>query len=204
MRKLLVLALLGVVLAIVDQGARIFAEGELAARAEEAATDESGASAEITSFPFLGRLAASGSVEHVRVRVEGPRAGPLRLATVVVDASGVTLDRGRLASGQVRLEGIERGTVTAEVDGGALAEVVKLPVRVADGAVQVEVGGATVTAAASVDDGSLVLRVSGLPALRVPVVRTALIPCAVTTLAVVGDRVRLACEVDELPAALRR
>lgn len=204
MRKLLVLAVLAVVLAIVDQGARVFAEGELAARAREAATDESGAAADITSFPFLGRLAASGSVERVQVRVDGARAGPLRLAAVVVDASGVVLDRSRLASGQVRLEGIDRGSVAVEVDGGALAEVLDVPVRVADGAVQVEVGGATLTATAEVDDGTLVLRVAGLSALRVPVVRTALIPCAVTTLAVVGDRVRLACEVDELPDALRR
>lgn len=204
MRKLVALALLGVVLAVVDQGARLFAEGELVAQARQAATDESAASAEIDSFPFLARLATSGAVARVRVRVDGPRAGPLRLASVVVDASGVRLDRGRLVSGQVRLEDIERGSVAVEVDGGALADVLKVPVAVADGLVRIGVRGATVTAGVEVDDGVLVLLVSGLPALRVPIVRTALVPCAVTSLSVVGDRLRLACEVDELPPALRR
>lgn len=204
MRKLVALALLGVVLLALDQGARLFAEGKLAARAREAATDESGASADVDSFPFLGRLAASGSIEGVRVQVDGPRAGPLRLARVVVEASGVSLDRSGLVSGEVRLEDIERGSVAVELDGGALGEVLELTVTVDDGAVRVGVGGAMVTAAAAVDDGTLVLRVAGLGVLRVPVVRTALIPCAVTTLAVAGDRIRLGCEVDELPPALRR
>lgn len=204
MRKVIVLALLGVVLAAVDQGARVFAEAELAARAGEAATDESATSASITSFPFLGRLLVSGSVAEVRVRVDGPTAGGLRLSTVVVEASGVALDRSRLTSGQVRVEDIDSGSVAVEVDGAALAEAVNLPVTIGDGRVGIGVGGATVTADAAIEDGSLVLRVAGAPALRVPVVRTALVPCAVTTLAVVGERVRLACEVDELPEALRR
>lgn len=204
MRKVIVLALLGVVLAAVDQGARLFAEAKLAARAGEAATGESATSASITSFPFLGRLLVSGSVAEVRVRVDGPRAGGLRLSTVVVEASGVALDRSRLTSGEVRVEDIDSGSVAVEVDGEALAEAVNLPVTVGDGRVGVGVGGATVTADAEVEDGALVLRAAGAPALRVPVARTGLAPCAVTTLAVVGDRVRLACEVDELPEVLRR
>jgi hypothetical protein len=203
-RKLIVLALVGVVLVAVDQGARIFAEGKLAARAGEAASDESATSASITSFPFLGRLLVSGTVPKVRVRVDGPRAGALRLSTVVVEASGVALDRSRLTSGEVRVEDIDSGSVAVEVDGAALAEAVNLPVTIGDGRVGIGVGGATVAADAELEDGTIVLRVAGVPALRVPVVRTELVPCRVTTLAIVGDRVRLACEVDELPEALRR
>lgn len=204
MRKLVVLVLLGVVLVAVDQGVRVLAEGQLAARAGKAATDESTTSASITSFPFLGRLLVSGSVAKVRVRVDGARAGGLRLSTLVVEASGVALDRSGLTSGEVRVEDIASGSVAVEVDGAALAEAVNLPVTIGDGRVGIGVSGATVTADAEIEDGSLVLRVAGLPALRVAVVRNELVPCSVTTLAIVADRVRLACEVDELPEALRR
>ena len=204
MRKLVVLALLAVLLLGVDEGLRLFAEQQLAGRAREMATDEDAADADIASFPFLGRLLVSGSVPRVRIRVRRPRAGPLRLATVVVDASGVVLDRRALMSGDVRLEEIDRGSVHVEIDGGMLSESLGVPVTVRDGAVLVGVRGASVPARAEATDGALVLRVAGLPVLRVVLPRLPLVPCAVTTVTVEGDRVRLGCEVDELPAALRR
>jgi hypothetical protein len=203
-RKLVLLGLVAVVLVVADQSARVAAEGRLASRARDAATDEDSATADITSFPFIGRLFISGSVPRVRVRVEGPRAGPLRLAAVVVDASGVVLDRGRLVRGDVRVEDIDRGSVAVEIDGAALAETLRLPVTVRDGQVRLSVGGVAVPAAAEVDDGTLVLRVGGLPAFRVPVVRTPLVPCTLATLTVTNDRVRMSCQMDELPSALRR
>lgn len=204
MRKLVVLGLLAVLLLVVDQGARLVVEDRLEARARQAATDEDAAHAGITSFPFLGRLLLSGSVPRVRVRVDRPRAGPLRLAAVVVEAFGVEVDRGGLASGRVRLEDIDRGSVSVEIDGAALADTLGLPVTVDGGEVLVGLEGISVPARLDVGDGALVLRVAGARALRVPVVRTPLIPCAVTSVAVEGDRVRLSCEVDELPPALRR
>ena len=204
MHKLVLLGLLALVLVVVDHGARLAAEGKLASRAGDAATDEDSATADIESFPFLGRLLASGSVDRVRVRVQAPRAGPLRLAAVVVDASGVVVNRGGLMEGDVRVEGIDRGSVAVEIDGAALAETLRLPVTVNDGLVRVGVRGVSVPAAAEVDDGTLVLRVAGLPAFRVPVVRTSLVPCTLATLRVTGDRVRMSCEMDELPSALRR
>ena len=204
MRKLVLLGLVAVVLVVADQSARLAAEGRLASRARDAATDEDSATAAITSFPFLGRLFVSGSVARVRIRVDGPRAGPLRLAAVVVEASGVVLDRARLVQGDVRVQDIDRGSVAVEIDGAALAETLRLPVTVRDGQVRLDVGGVAVPAAAEVDDGTLVLRVGGLPAFRVPVVRTPLVPCTLATLTVTNDRVRMSCEMDELPSALRR
>ena len=204
MRKLVLLGLVAVVLLVADQSGRLAAEGRLASRARDAATDEDSATAAITSFPFLGRLLISGSVARVRIRVDGPRAGPLRLAAVVVEASGVVLDRGRLVQGEVRVEDIDGGSVAVEIDGAALAETLRLPVTVRDGQVRLGVGGVAVPAAAEVDDGTLVLRAGGLPAFRVPVVRTPLVPCTLATLTVTNDRVRMSCEMDELPSALRR
>ncbi len=205
MRKLLALAVLAVLLLAADQGARVVAEGKLASRAREAAGGPDSAAATITSFPFLGRLLASGSVPHVAVRVTGARAGPLRLAAVDVDAWGVSLDRGSLLSGDVRIKDIERGVVAVELDASAITGVVDLPVEIADGKVLVGTGSVAVPATVTVDgDGALVLSVGGLRTLRVPVARTPLFPCAATSVSVDDDRVRLTCEVDELPAVLRR
>ena len=205
MRKLLALAMLVLVLLAVDQAARVFAEGKLAARAREAAGGPESADAAITSFPFLGRLTASGSVERVAVRVVGASAGPLRVAAVEVEAWGVSLDRSSLLSGEVRLHDIDRGVVAVELDASAITDVVNLPVRITDGIVRVGNEAVGVNAGVTVDaGGALVLRVAGLRTLTVPVVRTPLIPCSATEVTVRGDRVRLSCEVVELPAALRR
>jgi len=206
MRKLPALGVLVVLLLGVDQGARLVAQGALASRAREAARDPDSADATITSFPFLGRLLASGSVPRVDVRVTGAAAGPLRLAAVEVEASGVVLDRGALLSGDVRVKAIHRGRVTVELNGMGLTDAVKLPVTIGDGKVRVgREGGVGVAADVEVNrSGSLVLRLAGLPALTVPVVRTPLVPCAATSVSVEGDRVLLSCEVDEFPAALRR
>ena len=205
MRKLLALGVLVLLLLIADQAARVVAEGKLASRARVAAGDSASADATIASFPFLGRLLASGSVPRVTVRVTGAEAGPVRLAAVEVEATGVALDRSALLSGKVRLHGIAGGAVAVELDSAALTETLKVPVTIADGKVLVGRGAVAVEATAEVSRaGSLVLRLARLPALTVPVVRTPLIPCAATTVGVRDDRVRLSCEVDELPAVLRR
>lgn len=205
MRKLLALAFVVLLLLVADQAARVVAEAKLATRAREAARSPDSADATITSFPFLGRLLLSGSVPRVKVRVTGAEAGPLRLAVVEVEGTGVALDRSALLSGGIRLQGIETGVVAVELDGAALTEALHVPVSVAGGKVLVGAGPAAVEAGVEVNRaGTLTLRLAGLPALTVPVVRTPLIPCAVTVVSVRGDRARLSCQVDELPAVLRR
>lgn len=205
MRRLLLVAVLAALALGLDQGLRLVAAGQLASRAREAARDPESAEATITSFPFVGRLLVSGGVPRVRVRVTGAAAGPLRLAAVEVEGSGVRVDRSALLSGAVRLEGIDRGSVTVELDSRAISEAVGVPVVVADGRMQVGTGAVKAGAGVEVDrDGSLVLRAAGLSGLRVPVARSPLVPCAATSVSVRGDRVRLRCDVDALPAPLRR
>lgn len=208
MRRLVALSAVLVLAAAADQGARVLAEAQLADRARRAADGAGGgaqARASIASFPFLGRLAVSGSIARVRVRVERSLAGPLRLAAVEVDARGVKLDRSRLLAGRVEMEGIDAGTVSVELDGPALSEALKVPVTVAGGRVATRVRGVGVSARPEVDaDGSLVLRVAGVPGLTVPLDRVPLAPCAATSVAVAGDRVRLSCRMDRLPPVLRR
>lgn len=204
MRKLAVLGVVVLLLVAIDQAARLYAESQLEARALEAGSGSATAAASIRSFPFLGRLLVSGSVPEADVRVTGTWVGPLRLAAVEVEASGVELDRDAMLAGDVRLDGIHRGRVTVELDATAITEVLDLPVTISDDVVQVARAGVPVAATVALDDGTLVVRVAGLPAVRVPVGDTPLVPCAATGVSVAGGRVRLTCEVDELPAVLKR
>ena len=188
-----------------DLAARLVAENKLASRAEEAVSDAGSADAAISSFPFVGRLLASSSIPRVQVRVNGGRAGPLRLAAVVVDAHGVELDRAALLSGRVRVDDIDSGTLAVELDSRALSDTLKVPVAIADGRVKVNVRNVDLDAAIETGrSGSLVLRVARLQAFTVPVPRTPLLACAATKAEVHDDRVRLSCDIDRLPAPLRR
>ena len=204
MRKLVALGVLVMVLIAIDQVARLYAENQLAARAREAGDGSASAEASIRSFPFLGRLLVSGSVPEAEVRATGTRVGPLRVAVVEVEASGVELDRDAMLVGDVRLDAIDRGRVTVELDGAALTEALDLPVTISDGVLRVARAGVPVSASVALDQGDLVVDVAGLPAVRVPVGDTPLVPCAATGVSIAGGRVRLSCEVDELPAVLKR
>ena len=204
MRRLVVLAVVAMVLLVIDQAARLYAEDQLAQRARDAGNGAESAEASIRSFPFLGRLVVSGSVPHAEVRVTGTRVGPLRLAAVEVEASGVQLDRDAMLVGDVRLDAIDRGRVTVGLDAGALTEALNLPVTIADGVVRVARAGVPVNASVALVGGALVVDVAGLPAVRVPIGRTPLVPCAATGVSIAGARVWLTCEVDELPAVLKR
>lgn len=202
MRKLLVAAVLVALLLGADQAARVVTERRLAERARQAATVQS-AWADISSFPFLGRIFWSGTVREVHVRVTGVQAGPLRLTAVRVDAWGVRLKRDFMFGGRVQVEAIERGMVTVELDGPALSDALHVPVYVEGDRVRVG-RGVAVAAAVRVDRrGTLTLEVAGLPTLTVPAWSTPLVPCTATMAGIVGDRVRLACSVDQLPALLR-
>lgn len=205
MRKLVVAVIILGLLAVLDQVPRLVAESKLESRAQEAGPGADSADASITSWPFVGRLLALGEMSRVAVRAHGVNAGPLRLASVEVRATGVVLDRTALLSGDVRLEGIRQGTVTVELDAASLTRTLRVPVSIGDGRLRVEVGGAAVATRVDLGrDGSLVLRAGRLPALTLPIVRTPLNPCAATRVAIEVDRVLLSCELDELPAVLRR
>lgn len=203
MRKLLFLGLLAALLGGADLAAKAVAEKRIEERAAEAAGPGATSSAEISSFPFLGRLLVSGTVTEVEVRTEGVEAGPLTLRAILVNLEGVQLDRDALFGGDVRLRDIDSGTVTVELDGGVLSRVLALPVTVEEGTVNVKVAGRKVAARAEVRDGALALEVAGLAAVTVPIVRTELSPCMVASVEVRGDRVLLSCRVADVPPAFQ-
>ncbi len=204
MRKFLALGMVLTVIVAVDQGARVFAENKLEEKARTEVRGASSVDASISSFPFLGRLLVSGSVSTVEVRAERAALSDLLSAAVSVDMRGVQLDRDDLFTGKVRLKGIDTGTITIEIDAAGLNRVLKLPVEIAGGEVRLTVAGRTLASRAAMDAGTLVLEAAGLRTLRVPIGRSGLLNCVAATAEVVGDVIRLTCQVDEVPPALRR
>ncbi len=189
-----------------DLAVRSAAEGQIRGRVAAAlpagATIAGPTTAEIDSFPFLGRLLTSGEVSRIRVAAADVTVEGLTFAKVGVDLRRVTFDRDRLLSGRkVVLSTLTRGTATAEVTQEQLSERLGLDVTLLTGKAQVQVAGQTVTAAASVTDNTLRLSVTGLsvPALRIP--KLPLVPC-VADVVILPGRIRLTCSVDEVPAAL--
>ncbi|MDP9404714.1 MAG: DUF2993 domain-containing protein [Actinomycetota bacterium] len=204
MRKLLALGFVLAVLAGLDQGARVFAENKLEERARAEVRSAASVDASISSFPFLGRLLVSGSVPRVEVRAERSALSDLLTGAVNVDLRGVELERDALFSGRVRLQGINGGTITVELDAAALGRALKLPVSIAGGEVLVTLASRTVSARAAVDAGALVLDVAGLRTFRVPIARNGLVNCTAVAAEVAGSTIGLTCQVDEVPPALRR
>ena len=184
--------------------ARHLAANRIEARARNEVPEVGSIEAEIDSFPFLPRLLAAGAAGDVQLRLSEVPTPAAQLTRVEVDLLDVELDRDALLSRQVSVNSIDRGTVTAELDAPSLSRALGRQVTLSGGEVHSRVGPTTVSARPAVgNDGALVLRFGPLR-LTVSLPRTKFLPCAATRVAVVGDRVRLSCEVKDVPPAVRR
>lgn len=191
-------------LGALDQGARLYAEGKLEDRVEQRLRGASNVEASISSFPFLGRLLVAGSVPEVGVVAERTAVGDLVAASVAVRLRGVQLSRDALYAGNARVEDIDSGEATIDLDIAALGRVLRVPLSISDAGVTVTIAGRALRAAPVVEGGDLVLRAAGVSPLRVPLARHALASCDAAGVRIAGGRVRLSCTVDDVPPALRR
>jgi hypothetical protein len=190
------------VLALADFAARQIAEEQIADRVAGVEGVQGQARVDITSFPFLGRLLASGTVDDVSVSLDDVRAERVRFATVAVHLDSVRINRGELLSGrQLVLEDVGRGVARADISQDELSRLIDLPVTLEQGRVGVRVGGQQVAATATVSDNVLRLTVAGtrLPALTIP--RLPLVPC-VADVELLPGRARLTCTLDRVPPEL--
>lgn len=187
-----------------DLTGRSIAEDRIEERARAAAAEAGSVEADIESFPFLPPLLLGGSIRAVELRLEQVPTSALQLSAVEADLKGVKVDRDALFSGQAKLESVDRATLSVELDAASLSRALRVPVSIGDGAVRANLGRVTVRARPEVArDGSLVLRATRPVPLRVRVPRTRLVDCAPTHAAVVGQRVRLSCQMEHVPAVLR-
>jgi hypothetical protein len=195
-------AVLVVALLVADVTARTLAEDALAARVKAAVPSASTTSAQVRSFPFLGRLLTSGRVPEVDAAVGDITVQGLRFASIAVALHGVQVDRDQLLRDRrVVLEKIDRGRVEARVTADALTEALGVPITLEQGRASVTIAGHTLGAELSVENGRLVVGVAGfsLPTIHVT---APLLPC-VANARIDPGVVLLTCDFTEIPAELR-
>lgn len=168
-----------------DVAARGIAGDELTSRVHAAVQrTDAGAgdtAASIDSFPFVGRLVATGEIARVTVHQDAVTARGITFTSVDVDLHGVRIDRGQLVRHRrVELTGIDRGSVTAVVP---LGELLRL-------------AGSAVTGGVRLDHGVLVVG-----EVRLDLAGAPLLPC-VSRLRFEGAAVALTCTLHDPPVEL--
>jgi hypothetical protein len=204
-KLLVLLAILAVALGFGDVIARRYAERQLARRISDKVT-ASAVHVTIASFPFLGRLAAAGTVSRIRAQAKGVSSGDYTFDTIVVTARDVRIDRGALVRHRlVRLKGISSGTVIAdmteaEVDKAIASRFPGADITLGNGTAQATVAGVRLTGQVTVVNGQLRVSADGLTA-TIPVPQLPLLPCVASATLTPGHLL-LSCTIHQVPAAL--
>ncbi|MGH8916860.1 MAG: hypothetical protein ACRD0H_00695 [Actinomycetes bacterium] len=201
MRKLVVLVLVLVIVAgllsIVDVTARAATETSVAHRIQ-GDVPGSQASVQISSFPFLGRLAASGNIPEATIDITNAAAGPVVFDHIHLQVHDLKVGVGHLLQRRITLESIRSADVTAEISQASLSRLSPIPITI--GAGTVGVAGIQIPAQLSVAGNRLVVTAG---AFRFPLVIPVLVvlPCMGGATLVPGA-VDFSCQTTSLPSAL--
>jgi hypothetical protein len=202
MRKLIVaviiVAILVVAAGIADVVIRNHVEQAVATQIDDQVPG-SHAQVSISSFPFLGRLAASGNVPTMTAHVTGVQAGPVALDTVDVVVHDIRVARSQLVHGKVQLESIRAAVITAQVSQASLDRQVGLPITL--GAGTVGLAGVQVPAQVTVVNDRITIQVPPLPAISVTIPLTKLVPC-IGSANLSPGHLTVTCTTNQLPPAL--
>ncbi len=187
-------------------GADVAARGAVSAmvdtRAQQEAPPGTRVSASIRGFPFLPPLLFGGEVSRASVHLENIPAGTLVFAEVDIDLRGVRIDRGRLINErEARITAIDRGTVTATVTQEALGDALKVPVKMAGGAITVTVLGRDIRVTPRVENRRLTLQGELQRPFTLVIPPIPYVPC-VGQVTVLAGRMQLSCEIEDVPPAL--
>jgi hypothetical protein len=190
------------VLVVLDFATRFFVENRIEREVDNAdALDIGGADATVNSFPFLGRLAATGEVDHFTLTLTDVQTETVPLGSFRLEVDDVTFDRSNLANSQVEIDDIGSATVTATIDEATASEVVGAPVTLTEGEVAVTLNGQSQPAGVDLGDGTLVLSVPAGDIPAIPIPRNDYLPCAVEVTVEDGE-FSLSCTVDDLPPVI--
>ena len=192
----------GGLLVVADIAARGVAEDQLRQRVVDRVQPDGPVSAQISSFPFLGRLLASGTISQVDVAVRDLTVRGVTFASVGVRLRSVHIDRDSLLDDRrVALRSIDHGTAVVEISGSEISRLLGVTVVLEPGQARVRVGGSLVAVSARVEGSALVVEAGGLtlPAIEIPPLP--LVSC-VSGAEILAGRLRLTCEVDQVPVEL--
>jgi hypothetical protein len=204
------LVLVVVVVAVVAVAAEVVVppriEEAIEKRVAEEVPEATAVAAELDSFPVVVRGLATGEVQRLVVTLDDVSAPEVDIESVVVEVIGIEVERRALFDGEVGLERIERGTLTALLTEADLEEA--LPGDVAEltltpGRAEVSVAGQTVGSDVDVVDGQVVFALGPLPDVSVTLPGPEFFPCPLEG-EVVDGALRLGCTLDRVPDYLLR
>lgn len=200
---LLLIAVVIVGAAAADVVLKNRAETELAAEVGRRVPGTSGIEADISSFPFVGRLLLSGTVPKVVVTAQHSDSGPIGLSDVRVVVEDVEMDSEAARDGRAVVRSIGSGSVQADLRVNEINP--QLPrgyqVEIQQGKAVVRGPGASLAQFVTTPGGSIQLKVADRVLVDLPFPKTDLLPCAPAA-AFVSGAVRLACSFDEVPPLL--
>ncbi len=202
MRKLLaalfVLAIIVGIASVADVYVRHRVERDAAARIEQRVPGAH-ASVHISSFPFVGRLATSGTVPDLTAHVTGAGVAGLSFAAIDLDVKDLRVQRSSLLQGKVVVTGLRIAVVHATITQASLDHALGLGVTLGAGTVGLD--GVEVPARLSVEGNTIRIVVAGLRTLRVPVPVLAVLPC-VSAATIAPGVLQLSCTTTTVPPAL--
>jgi len=206
--KLQVLLLVVAVLAVGGLAADVVlknrAETELAAEVGRRVPGTTGIEANISSFPFVGRLLLSGQVPKVVVTAQHAGiADAVALSDIRVQVDDVEMDTGAAKDGRAVVKSIDRGSVQADLRVDQINP--RLPrgfsVQLEDGKAVVSGPGGAEAKVTATPEGALQIKIASRTLLDLALPKTDLLPCAPAATFVTGA-VRLTCTFDEIPPLL--
>ncbi len=202
---LFVLAVVAAVgLSVLDQRIRVEAEQHAVQRLAQELPSEGTPQVHIESFPFVLRVLNDGSVEQLEVSMRSLDSSGVRVDEAKLTIQGLVLDRDALLDDhEIKLVEIEQATIDVWLTAEDLSSVAKAPVKIEGGEVSVTVRGKEYRGTAKVSKHAVLLLVEGLPPILSPLPSTDLLPCE-PDLDVDGDRIHVACTVDEVPPAVAK
>jgi hypothetical protein len=195
---ILVLAVIVGGLAIADHVVKDKVQSVLASRIQKELPG-SDAQVKITSFPFLGHLAVSGTVPQIQADVDNVSSGDIQFSSIRMTITDLKIKRNDLFSGKVTPLSIKRGRVVATVPASTIDSISKLPLTL--GAGTVSAAGQTVPAHLSISGDTVTFSASGLTSFSLAVPALDVLPC-VDSARIVTGAVRLTCRFTSLPKVL--
>lgn len=205
--KLQVLLLLIAVVVVVglafDVVLKNRAETELAVEIARRVPGTTGIKADISSFPFVGRLLVSGTVPEVVVTAQHAESGSIGLSDVRVVVEEVEMDTQAARDGRAVVKSIGRGTVQADLRANEINPFLPrgYQVELQPGKATVRGPGASLAQFVTTPEGKIQLRVAEKALVDLPFPTTDLLPCAPDA-AFISGAVRLTCSFDKVPPLL--
>jgi hypothetical protein len=193
----IVLGVLAGLLSIADVVIRHEVQDGIAARIEHRDPGVH-ATVSISSFPFVWRLATSGSIPGIRADLTGVKAGSWSFSRLDLDLSDLQIRRSTLLHGHVTLVGLRQGVVTADITQQSIDQRTRLPITLSPGRVGMD--GVDLPAQLAVHDSTVTIRFGSSPAITVSVPPLNLLPC-VGAAVIVSGALQISCTVTGLPSA---